>query len=219
MIHAVLFHGSRSLKLCLDNNLGGFDLAFGYEAVARAYAVLKNAAEMGKAKAAAPRRGPRTLPRRTIAAMFYAGSTLSAENCPHRVPYEGCIAPNSTSQARMDLATKTQHDVRPLTVEVILPFADLLVLQHHVDREGIEHHEIRDQDRPDKPWNLIEIPGAEHIQKDRRPGCEPDERAADEGPPVDLAVLTPGVELLHLHSPNMFMAELTTKIRISEAIS
>lgn len=47
-----LLHGQRSLDICLENGLGGFDLPFGYEAVARAYALLgekEKAAEM-KAK-------------------------------------------------------------------------------------------------------------------------------------------------------------------------
>lgn len=35
-----LLHGAYSLALCLDNNIGDFDLAFGYEAIARAYKVL-----------------------------------------------------------------------------------------------------------------------------------------------------------------------------------
>jgi len=35
-----LLHGAYSLALCLDNGIGGFDLAFGYEAVARAYKAL-----------------------------------------------------------------------------------------------------------------------------------------------------------------------------------
>jgi hypothetical protein len=35
-----LLHGSASLSLCQDNGIGGFDLAFGYEAVARAYKTL-----------------------------------------------------------------------------------------------------------------------------------------------------------------------------------
>ncbi|GHU76312.1 hypothetical protein AGMMS49992_21760 [Clostridia bacterium] len=39
-----LLHGQLSLNLCLDNDIGGLDLAFGYEAVARAYAVLGDAA-------------------------------------------------------------------------------------------------------------------------------------------------------------------------------
>jgi len=35
-----LLHGAYSLALCLDNGIGDFDLAFGYEAVARAYKTL-----------------------------------------------------------------------------------------------------------------------------------------------------------------------------------
>jgi hypothetical protein len=34
-----LFHAKKSLALCLDNQLGDFDLGFAYEAMARAYAV------------------------------------------------------------------------------------------------------------------------------------------------------------------------------------
>jgi hypothetical protein len=37
---SALYHGQESLRLCQKNNIGGFDLAFGYEAVARAYRVL-----------------------------------------------------------------------------------------------------------------------------------------------------------------------------------
>ena len=35
-----LLHGKSSLALCLENGIGDFDLAFGYEAVARAYKAL-----------------------------------------------------------------------------------------------------------------------------------------------------------------------------------
>ncbi len=35
---AALWHAERSLKICLENKIGGFDLAFAYEAIARAYA-------------------------------------------------------------------------------------------------------------------------------------------------------------------------------------
>ncbi|GHV38608.1 hypothetical protein FACS189490_00800 [Clostridia bacterium] len=35
-----LLHGKYSLEICTENNIGDFDLAFGYEAVARAHAVL-----------------------------------------------------------------------------------------------------------------------------------------------------------------------------------
>ncbi len=55
-VHAVLkqgsialWHAQRSLQLCLVNGIGGFDLAFGYEAVARAYACLGMRDEMNKA--------------------------------------------------------------------------------------------------------------------------------------------------------------------------
>ena len=39
-----LLHGKESLKICLENGIGDFDLAFGYEAVARAYKALQNTA-------------------------------------------------------------------------------------------------------------------------------------------------------------------------------
>ncbi len=35
-----LLHGAYSLTICLENGIGDFDLAFGYEAVARAYKAL-----------------------------------------------------------------------------------------------------------------------------------------------------------------------------------
>ncbi|MBS4174794.1 hypothetical protein [Bacillus sp. FJAT-49736] len=35
-----LFHAKKSLELCLNNNLGNFDLGFAYEALARAYATM-----------------------------------------------------------------------------------------------------------------------------------------------------------------------------------
>lgn len=39
---SALFHAQRSLQLCLDNSFGGFDLAFGYEACARSWLLLKD---------------------------------------------------------------------------------------------------------------------------------------------------------------------------------
>lgn len=39
MAESALFHGNNSLKLCTDNDIKDFDLAFGYEAVARGYMV------------------------------------------------------------------------------------------------------------------------------------------------------------------------------------
>ena len=48
MFESALYHGNYSLKLCKDNNIGDFDLAFGYEAIARAYMVGKNEELMKK---------------------------------------------------------------------------------------------------------------------------------------------------------------------------
>ena len=42
MGESALFHAKEALRLCLDNGIGDFDLAFGYEAMARAYSVLAN---------------------------------------------------------------------------------------------------------------------------------------------------------------------------------
>ncbi len=57
MGESALFHAEEALKLCLDNGIGDFDLAFGYEAMARACSVLgkqdDKAAFIGKAKEAA----------------------------------------------------------------------------------------------------------------------------------------------------------------------
>ena len=39
---SALFHGEYSLELCEKNGIGDFDLAFGFEAVARAYKLLGN---------------------------------------------------------------------------------------------------------------------------------------------------------------------------------
>ena len=36
MGESALYHGENSLRICLENGIGDFDLAFGYEAVARA---------------------------------------------------------------------------------------------------------------------------------------------------------------------------------------
>ena len=36
MAESALYHAKRSLEICLQNEIGDFDLAFGYEAVARA---------------------------------------------------------------------------------------------------------------------------------------------------------------------------------------
>lgn len=42
---SALYHGKHALKYCLENSIGDFDLAFAYEAIARAYSVLANDAE------------------------------------------------------------------------------------------------------------------------------------------------------------------------------
>lgn len=46
MFESALYHGKCSLDFCLNNNIGDFDLAFGYEAVARAYMVGRNQESM-----------------------------------------------------------------------------------------------------------------------------------------------------------------------------
>jgi hypothetical protein len=57
MGESALFHAKEALRLCLDNGIGDFDLAFGYEAMARAYSTLGNHREtetfIEKAKEAA----------------------------------------------------------------------------------------------------------------------------------------------------------------------
>ena len=48
---AALLHAQESLRICLDSGISGLDLAFGYEAVSRAYYVLGNAQGMDENKA------------------------------------------------------------------------------------------------------------------------------------------------------------------------
>ncbi|MFZ5354162.1 MAG: hypothetical protein ACOZCL_15770 [Bacillota bacterium] len=43
-----LFHGLHSLRICRENNFGGFDIGFAYEAVARAYMILGDKENMLK---------------------------------------------------------------------------------------------------------------------------------------------------------------------------
>lgn len=45
---SALYHGEYSLKLCQDNGIDDFDLAFAYEAIARAYMVSKQPDKMNK---------------------------------------------------------------------------------------------------------------------------------------------------------------------------
>lgn len=43
-----LYHAQRSLDLCTENGIGDFDLAFAYEALARAYAIAGEGAKSGE---------------------------------------------------------------------------------------------------------------------------------------------------------------------------
>ena len=52
-----LKYGESSLQHCLDNGFGDFDLAFGYEAIARAYAVLGDDQNLAKYKELATEAG------------------------------------------------------------------------------------------------------------------------------------------------------------------
>jgi hypothetical protein len=40
-----LYHAKRCLKICKENNIGDFDIAFAFEAMARAHAIAENKAE------------------------------------------------------------------------------------------------------------------------------------------------------------------------------
>ena len=42
---AAIYHAQRCLTICQDNGIGDFDIAFAYEALARAYAVAGDPAE------------------------------------------------------------------------------------------------------------------------------------------------------------------------------
>lgn len=48
MSESALYHAKLSLELCLKDDIKDFDLAFGYEAVARAYMVAKDEEQMKK---------------------------------------------------------------------------------------------------------------------------------------------------------------------------
>lgn len=45
---AAIYHGQHSLAICLDEGIGDFDLAFAYEALARAYAIGGQLAESAR---------------------------------------------------------------------------------------------------------------------------------------------------------------------------
>ncbi|MFX0182391.1 MAG: hypothetical protein ACFE95_04835 [Candidatus Hodarchaeota archaeon] len=40
--YAAEYHANRCLQICKDNNIGDFDIAFAYEAMARAYSIFSN---------------------------------------------------------------------------------------------------------------------------------------------------------------------------------
>jgi hypothetical protein len=46
MAESALLHAEESLRICEDNNIGDFDLAFAYEALARAYGILKDSTHL-----------------------------------------------------------------------------------------------------------------------------------------------------------------------------
>jgi len=45
---SALYHAKRYLEICKENSIGGFDLAYAYEAIARAYAVAGKKGEADK---------------------------------------------------------------------------------------------------------------------------------------------------------------------------
>jgi len=57
MGESALFHAETALKTCQEKGIGDFDLAFAYEAIARAYSILKNNAEKEKHLALAKEAG------------------------------------------------------------------------------------------------------------------------------------------------------------------
>ena len=42
MAESAILHGKESLRLCRENDIGDFDLAFAYESIARAYSIIKD---------------------------------------------------------------------------------------------------------------------------------------------------------------------------------
>lgn len=42
MAESAILHGKESLRLCRENDIGDFDLAFAYEAIARAYSIIND---------------------------------------------------------------------------------------------------------------------------------------------------------------------------------
>jgi len=48
MGESALYHGEIALKFCQEEGIGDFDLAFAYEAITRAYSIMKNNSEKEK---------------------------------------------------------------------------------------------------------------------------------------------------------------------------
>lgn len=48
LAEGALYHGEHSLRYCLDNGIGDFDMAFAYEAVARAYMLRGDIAQLAE---------------------------------------------------------------------------------------------------------------------------------------------------------------------------
>jgi|SRR6056297_1599830 len=59
MGESALYHGEIALKTCQENGIGDFDLAFAYEAVARALSIMGNHSEKDKYLALAKEAGKR----------------------------------------------------------------------------------------------------------------------------------------------------------------
>lgn len=95
------------------------------------------------------------------------------------------------------LGHKTQYDVGPFSVQVILPLANTLILQDHVDRERVEGYEIRAYNRPHKPGYHAEVARTEHVDEYGDPWRYPGYGSPDKGSPVDPGLLPAGIELLH----------------------
>jgi len=47
-VEPALYHAKRCLEICKENNIGDFDIAFAYEGMARAYAIIGNKKECEK---------------------------------------------------------------------------------------------------------------------------------------------------------------------------
>lgn len=57
MFERAIVHGMKCLEICLENNIGDFDLAFAYEGLVRAYSINNNDLEYNKYKKLALKSG------------------------------------------------------------------------------------------------------------------------------------------------------------------